>query len=69
LPHWRPSARVQRPAELGDIEITIAPSETITAETITAYADLGVSRLLVRPPQAAGVEAVEQSIREFAHLM
>jgi probable F420-dependent oxidoreductase len=63
------SARVQRPAELGDIEITIAPSETITAETIAAYADLGVSRLLVRPPQAGGLEAVEQSIREFAHLM
>jgi probable F420-dependent oxidoreductase len=62
-------ARVQRPAELGDIEITIAPSETITAETIAAYGDIGVSRLLVRPPQAGGMEAVERSIREFAHLM
>jgi len=61
-------ARVQRPAELGDIEITIAPSETITAETVAAYADIGVSRLLVRPPQAGGLEAVEESIREFAHL-
>jgi probable F420-dependent oxidoreductase len=62
-------ARVQRPAELGDIEITIAPSETITAETVAAYADIGVSRLLVRPPQAGSLEAVEKSIREFAHLM
>jgi probable F420-dependent oxidoreductase len=62
-------ARVQRPAELGDIEITIAPSETITAETVAAYADIGVSRLLVRPPQAGGLEVVEESIREFAHLM
>ena len=61
--------RVERPTELGDIEITIAPSETITAETIAAYADIGVSRLLVRPPQAGGLEAVEKSIREFAHLM
>jgi probable F420-dependent oxidoreductase len=62
-------ARVQRPAELGDIEITIAPSETIAAETMAAYAELGVSRLVVRPPQAGGLDAVETSIREFAHLM
>jgi len=62
-------ARVQRPAELGDIEITIAPSETITADTVAAYADLGVSRLLEQPQQAGGLEAVEESIREFAHMM
>ena len=61
-------ARVQRPAELGDIEITIAPSETITAETVAAYADIGVSRLLVRPPQVGGLEAVEESSRQFANL-
>jgi probable F420-dependent oxidoreductase len=60
--------QVQRPPELGDIEITIAPRETISAETIAAYAELGVSRLLVRPPQDQGLEAVEASIREFAHL-
>jgi len=60
--------RVQRPTELGDIEITIAPRETISAETIAAYAELGVSRLLVRPPQDHGLAAVEASIREFAHL-
>jgi len=59
---------VQRPPELGDIEITIAPTEKITAETIGAYAALGVSRLLVRPPQDRGLAAVEASIREFAPL-
>ena len=60
--------QVQRPADLGDIEITIAPSEKITAETIAAYTELGVSRLLLRPPQDRGLEAVEASIREFASL-
>jgi probable F420-dependent oxidoreductase len=61
--------KVRRPPELGDaIEITIAPSEKISQQTIAAYADLGVSRLLVRPPQDRGLEAVEASIREFADL-
>jgi len=60
--------QVPRPADLGDIEITIAPSEKITAETIAAYTELGVSRLLLRPPQDRGLEAVEASIREFASL-
>ncbi len=59
---------VQRPAELGDIEMTIAPTEKITAETIAAYADIGVSRLLVRPPHDQGLEGVEAAIREHAHL-
>jgi probable F420-dependent oxidoreductase len=60
--------RVQRPPELGDIEITIAPTERITQETIAAYAAIGVSRLLVRPPQDQGLMAVEAAIREHAHL-
>jgi hypothetical protein len=60
--------KVQRPSELGDIEITIAPSEKITPETIAAYTQIGVSRLLVRPPQDRGLEAVEASIREYAPL-
>jgi probable F420-dependent oxidoreductase len=61
--------KVRRPPELGDaIEITIAPSEKISQQTIAAYADLGVSRLLVRPPQDRGLEAVEASIRECADL-
>jgi hypothetical protein len=53
---------------LGDIEITIAPTEKITEETIAAYAAIGVSRLLVRPPQDQGLDAVEASIREHAPL-
>jgi probable F420-dependent oxidoreductase len=58
--------RYERPAGLGDIEITIAPRETLTAETIQAYAELGVSRLLLRPANDRGVEAAEADIREYA---
>jgi probable F420-dependent oxidoreductase len=60
--------KVQRPAELGAIEITIAPTEKITADTLAAYAEIGVSRLLVRVPQDRGPQGVEAAIREYAHL-
>jgi hypothetical protein len=44
------SARLkyQRPAHLSEIEITIAPREPLTSETIEAYSAIGVSRLLLR---------------------
>jgi probable F420-dependent oxidoreductase len=56
--------RYERPSHLGEIEITIAPREPITPETIDAYAEIGVSRLLVRPANDRGVEAAKQT---FAH--
>ncbi|MBV9135305.1 MAG: hypothetical protein JO318_21545, partial [Chloroflexi bacterium] len=55
-----------RPADLGDIEITIAPREPVTSATIDAYAELGVSRLLVRPANDRGVDAAEADIRQYA---
>jgi probable F420-dependent oxidoreductase len=58
--------RYERPAELGTIEITIAPREPLNAETIQAYAELGVSRLLLRPANDRGVEAAEADIRAHA---
>lgn len=58
--------RHERPAHLGGIEITIAPREPITSSTIDAYAEIGVSRLLVRPANDRGVDAAEADIREYA---
>ena len=58
--------RVERPAELGDIEITIAPREQINAETIEAYEAIGVSRLLVRPATDRPLDEGEAVIRRFA---
>ena len=58
--------KVERPAELGDIEITIAPREPINAETIAAYEAMGVSRLLVRPATDRPLAEAEAVIRKHA---
>jgi probable F420-dependent oxidoreductase len=58
--------RYGRPAELGEVEITIAPREPLTPELISAYAAAGVSRLLLRLPAAAGLDEAEQVIRDHA---
>ena len=45
--------RVERPAELGELEITVTPRGRLTRETAAAFAELGVDRLVVMPPPAA----------------
>ncbi len=40
---------VDRPAALGDLEITITPRGRLTPETAAAFAELGVDRLVVIP--------------------
>ena len=47
------AARNERPAELGELEITVTPRGRLTAETAGAFADLGVDRLVVMPHPAA----------------
>jgi alkanesulfonate monooxygenase SsuD/methylene tetrahydromethanopterin reductase-like flavin-dependent oxidoreductase (luciferase family) len=56
--------RYDRPAGLGPLEITIAPREALTSELVQDYAAAGVSRLLLRLPTNAGLEAAEQVIRD-----
>ena len=41
--------RHQRPADLGELEITITPPGTIDLDTARRYAETGVSRLAVQP--------------------
>ena len=53
--------RVERPAHLGPLEISITPARgtTVDADTANAYAALGVHRLILMPPpklDAAGLE-------------
>jgi probable F420-dependent oxidoreductase len=58
--------RYGRPAELGPVEYTIAPSEALTPELVQDYASAGVSRLLLRLP-ATGTQAdAERMISENA---
>ncbi|MEZ5230294.1 MAG: LLM class flavin-dependent oxidoreductase [Acidimicrobiales bacterium] len=40
---------VERPSELGRLEISITPRTRLTPEDLEAYADLGVDRLILQP--------------------
>jgi probable F420-dependent oxidoreductase len=58
--------KVQRPAELGPLEITISPREQPPApELIEAYAEAGVHRLVISPSPGTAAE-VEQFVRGHA---
>jgi probable F420-dependent oxidoreductase len=45
----RAADQVDRPDALGDLEITITPRGRLTTETATAFAELGVDRLVIIP--------------------
>jgi probable F420-dependent oxidoreductase len=42
--------RIDRPAGLGDLEISVTPRGRITPDRVAAYAEVGVHRLVVLPP-------------------
>jgi probable F420-dependent oxidoreductase len=41
--------RYERPAELGELEITITPPDVVDVDTARRYAEAGVDRLVVQP--------------------
>jgi alkanesulfonate monooxygenase SsuD/methylene tetrahydromethanopterin reductase-like flavin-dependent oxidoreductase (luciferase family) len=52
--------RYDRPRELGKLEISVTPRQgTITLENAKRYADLGVDRLIIFPPQLSEVDLKE----------
>jgi probable F420-dependent oxidoreductase len=53
-------SEIARPATLGPLEITVTPRGRLTAETATAFAELGVHRLVPFPPPTP--EAVDRTI-------
>jgi probable F420-dependent oxidoreductase len=53
------ASRYERPAELGTLEISIAPPATPSLETAHRYAELGVHRLVVQPPTMEGSAMAE----------
>jgi probable F420-dependent oxidoreductase len=55
------TARIGRPAGLGDLEITITPPGTIDIDVARRYADLGVHRLAIQPHTMEGA-AIEELI-------
>jgi probable F420-dependent oxidoreductase len=55
------AARLERPAVLGDLEITITPPGTVDIDVARRYAELGVHRLAVQPQSMEG-SAIEELI-------
>jgi probable F420-dependent oxidoreductase len=64
------ATEVERPAELGPLEITVTPRGRLTAEAAQAYAELGVDRIVPRPPPTRdGVnETIETAVGAVAAL-
>jgi alkanesulfonate monooxygenase SsuD/methylene tetrahydromethanopterin reductase-like flavin-dependent oxidoreductase (luciferase family) len=62
--------RVQRPAELGELEISVTPRGRITPERAAAFAELGVHRLvpLPRPTPDGPMETIEAAAAAIADL-
>lgn len=56
------SGSIERPAELGDLEITITPREPIDLDLARRYADLGVHRLALLPRDLDSPTYVEELI-------
>jgi hypothetical protein len=46
--------RYERPAQLGDLEITITPPAHFDADMARRYADVGVHRLVLQPWTSEG---------------
>ncbi|HZD68085.1 MAG TPA: TIGR03619 family F420-dependent LLM class oxidoreductase [Actinomycetes bacterium] len=55
------ASRYQRPAGLGELEITITPRGAVDVETACRYAELGVHRLAIQPRTMEG-SAIEELI-------
>jgi probable F420-dependent oxidoreductase len=61
--------RYTRPAELAELEISVTPRGPVTADSLRAYADAGVDRLIVYPLPVEDEAAVDRYVAEQADLV
>jgi len=61
--------QVDRPAALGPLEISVTPIEPVDAETATAFAELGVDRLIVYPRPSDSAAQVERFLHDQAEIV
>ncbi len=54
-----------RPAELGTLEISITPSVPVDRDMAQRYADLGVQRLILRPPRNSDAATLEAFVGQM----
>ena len=64
-----PGGQYNRPAELGPVEISVTPNGPLTADSLRAYADAGVDRLIVYPLPVEDEAAVDRFVAEHAELV
>ena len=62
-------SRYERPAELGELEISVTPRGPVTADSLKAYAAAGVDRLIVYPLPVDDEADVDRFIAEQAELI
>jgi len=65
----RAAADVRRPADLGELEITVTPRRRLDAEALHAFAAVGVHRLVANVIGAPTPDGVEERLRAAAALM
>src|SRR4051794_23966077 len=56
--------RYERPAHLGDLEISVTPRATLTPEAVARYAELGVHRLILQPHYSLNAEQLEAYVTQ-----
>jgi probable F420-dependent oxidoreductase len=56
--------RVERPAELGRLEISVTPRRRLTAESAAAFGELGVDRVVVLPRPTDDLQATIDAAAE-----
>ncbi|HKD76890.1 MAG TPA: LLM class flavin-dependent oxidoreductase, partial [Ktedonobacterales bacterium] len=59
------ASRYERPPDLGELEISITPPGTVDVEMARRYAEIGVHRLVVKPPTMDGA-AMDDLIRSVS---
>jgi probable F420-dependent oxidoreductase len=62
--------RIERPAELGELEISVTPRGRMTPGQAAAFAEAGVHRLVFRAPQTPGgpAQTIDAAIAAIADL-
>ena len=63
------AGRYERPAGLGELEISVTPPGPLTPDLVRAYADAGVHRLIVFPTPVHDEAAVDRYLAEHAALV
>ena len=64
----RAAEEVERPAHLGELEISITPAGRLDEATVLAYGELGVDRLIPQPGGQRDLDAVRTWIDDHADL-